>query len=180
MEVPLKVTAHALTLSDAVEAEIREKVAKLETSYGRITSCHIVVGAPVRTAHDKQGLYNVSIDLSVPGAEIVVTRKADPALSVALRDAFHAARRQLEDYGRRQRGDVKTRELLPHAVVKRLFPQDGYGFLETPEGREVYFHQNSVMPPSFAHLAVGTEVRFAEEEGEEGPQASTVHLVGKS
>ena len=180
MEVPLKITAHDITLSEAVETEIREKVAKLESYYTRITSCHVVVGAPVRYPHDKQGLYNVSIDLSVPGAELVVNRKADPDLLVALRDAFNAARRQLEDYVRRQRGAVKTREAPPHARVRRLFPQEGYGFLETPDGREIYFHRNSVIDPGFDHLEIGTEVRFAEEQGEEGPQASTVHIVGKS
>ena len=180
MEVPLKITAHDIPLSDAVETEIREKVAKLESYYGRITSCHVVVGAPVRYSHDKEGLYNVSIDLNVPGTELVVNRKAGPDLLVALRDAFNAARRQLEDYVRRQRGDVKTREVPPHAKVKRLFPREGYGFLETPDGREIYFHRNSVMDPGFEHVEIGTEVRFAEEEGEEGPQASTVHLVGKS
>jgi hypothetical protein len=56
MEVPLKITAYALILFDALEAEIREKVAKLEVSYKRITSCHIVIGTPVRSAPDKPRL----------------------------------------------------------------------------------------------------------------------------
>jgi cold shock CspA family protein len=60
----------------------------------------------------------------------------------------------------------------------RLFPEDGFGFLEAPDGREVYFHRNSVLE-GFETLEVGSEVRFAEEQGIEGPQASTVSLVGK-
>jgi cold shock CspA family protein len=55
-----------------------------------------------------------------------------------------------------------------------LFPAAGYGFLETPGGREIYFNKNSVLEEGFDHLKIGTVVKFAEEEGEKGPQASTV------
>jgi cold shock CspA family protein len=64
--------------------------------------------------------------------------------------------------------------------VSRLFPEAGYGFLETPDGRELYFHRHSVLHPGFDHLALGTEVRFAEELGEKSPQASTVAIVSIS
>ena len=111
--------------------------------------------------------------------ELVVNRQADEDLPVAIRDAFDAMRRRLEDYARHQRGAVKSREATPQARVSKLFHEEGYGFLETPDGREIYFHGNSVLPPGFDHLAVGTEVRFAEEQGAEGPQASTVTIVGK-
>jgi len=59
-----------------------------------------------------------------------------------------------------------------------LFPKQDYGFLETPDGREIYFHRNSVLHPGFDRLEIGTEVRFVEELGQEGPQASTVAIVG--
>jgi cold shock CspA family protein len=62
--------------------------------------------------------------------------------------------------------------------VNRLFPEEGYGFLETPDGREIYFHRHSVLYPGFDRLAIGTEVRFVEEPGEKGPQASTVAIAG--
>jgi ribosomal subunit interface protein len=181
MQTPLQITAHDLTLSEAVETEIREKATKLERYYQRIVSCHVVVGAPVRAAHashSQAGRYHVSIDLTVPGAELVVTRHENPELLVAIRDAFNAAQRQLQAYARRQRGEVKTPETPPHAVVSKLFATEGYGFLETPDGREVYFHRNSVLDPGFDRLEVGTEVRFAEEQGDKGPQASTVAIVG--
>jgi ribosomal subunit interface protein len=180
MQTPLQITAHDMTLSETAEAEIREKAAKLELYYKRVISCHVVVGATVRSSHashSQTGLYNVSIDLTVPGAELVVTRQANEELLVAIRDAFDAARRQLRDYARRQRGDVKTLETPPHAVVSQLFAKEGYGFLETPDGREIYFHSNSVLDPGFDQLEIGTEVRFAEEQGEKGPQASTVAII---
>lgn len=182
MQTPLQITAHDMTLADSVEAEIREKAVKLDRYYHSIISCHVVVGASVRSAHashSQAGLYHVSIDLTVPGAELVVTRHENTDLLVAIRDAFVAARRQLQDYARRQRGETKTPETPPHAVVSKLFAQEGYGFLAAPDGREIYFHCNSVLAPGFDHLEVGTEVRFVEEPGEKGPQASTVSAVGK-
>lgn len=178
MQLPLQITAHAFPLSEALEAEIREKAAKLDTYYDGIMHCRVVVEAPVGH-HRSGGPYNVRIDLTVPGAELVVNRQADEDLPVAIRDAFDAMRRRLEDYVRHQRGAAKTHEATPQARVSKLFRTEGYGFLETPDGREIYFHGNSVLPPGFDHLAVGTEVRFAEEQGREGPQASTVTIVSK-
>ena len=58
-----------------------------------------------------------------------------------------------------------------------MFPEGGYGFIATPEGRELYFHRNSVLEPGFDQLEVGTEVRFDEEMGEQGPQATTVKAI---
>jgi cold shock CspA family protein len=187
--------------SAAVEARIREEAAKLETFYERLMSCRVVVEIP-HHHHQRGNLYHIRVDLGVPGGEIVV--KHEPSLHstiqqideekgakeleaqvphkdiyVAIRDVFKAARRQLQDYARRQRAEVKTRQPAPRARVSKLFPEEGYGFLETPEGLEIYFHKNSVLHGAFDRLEVGIEVSYAEEEGEQGPQASTVKLVGK-
>jgi cold shock CspA family protein len=90
----------------------------------------------------------------------------------AIRDAFNAARRRLEDYVRRQRGEVKFRGEIPRALVSQLFREEGYGFLETPNGREIYFHRDSVLHLGFDRLVIGTNVRFAEEKGERGQLGS--------
>jgi cold shock CspA family protein/ribosome-associated translation inhibitor RaiA len=177
MQLPLQITARDVELSGAAEADIRTKAAGLDVYYDGIMSCRVVVEGPVR--HHHKGPYTVRIDLSVPGAELVVDRQADEDLYVAIRDAFDAARRRLEDYARRQRGDVKTHIPAPHARVSKLFPEQDFGFLETADGGEIYFHRNSVLPPGFDRLEIGTEVRFAEEAGQEGPQASTVAIVGR-
>jgi cold shock CspA family protein len=100
-------------------------------------------------------------------------------IQVALRDAFDSACRQLEDYVRRRRGSVKALETAPHARVSKLFPREGYGFLSTPDGREIYFHRHGVLHGAFDRLEVGTEVSFVEAAGKQGPQASTVKLVGR-
>ncbi|MBI1820524.1 MAG: HPF/RaiA family ribosome-associated protein [Nitrospirae bacterium] len=179
MKIPLQITVHNLSLSEAAEIDIREKAANLDSLYPNITGCRVVVDAPHR--HQQKGvLYNVRIDLTVPGKEFIIRREAHEDVYVSIRDAFDAARRQLEEFDRRQRGVVKTHgEVLPVAQVIRLFPEKGYGFIETHDGREVYFHRNSVSNGNFEHLKVGSDVRFVEELGEKGPQASTVQVLGR-
>jgi cold shock CspA family protein len=98
---------------------------------------------------------------------------------VAIRDVFKAARRRLQDYARKQSGAVKYHEPAPHARVSRLFPEGGYGYLETPDGGEIYFHRNSVLNGGFEKLVIGTEVSFVEETGDKGPQASAVTVIGR-
>jgi cold shock CspA family protein len=93
---------------------------------------------------------------------------------VAIRDVFMAARRKLQDEARLLRGDVKHREGPPHAVVGTLLTEENYGFLETEDGREIYFHRNSVANGGFDRLSVGARVAFSEAEGEKGPQATFV------
>lgn len=207
MEIPLQITFRGMAPSRAIEANIREKAAKLDEFYHHIMSCRVAVEAPHR--HQRKGrAYVVRIDLTVPGAELVVNRApkrmasakllakateaaASPAshepskhgahedVYVAIRDAFNAAGRKLQDYARRQSGAVKVHQPAKVARVSKLFPDDRYGFLETADGREIYFHSNSVLQPGYEVLHIGTEVYFAEENGEKGPQASSVRAVGR-
>jgi cold shock CspA family protein len=199
MILPLQVTFRNMDASDLVEGWIREEAAKLDTFYPRIMSCRVVVERP--NVRRKWGsLYHVRIDLTVPGAEFVVKEQPSLHSSIqhidedktvkhlelkaphkdlrqAIDDAFKAAGRRLQDYARRQRGDVKTHEPAPQARVSKLFREEGYGFLETPGSREIYFHRNSVLEDYFDRLKIGSAVSFTEERGEKGPQASTVRLI---
>jgi ribosomal subunit interface protein len=107
MQTPLQITIRDMEHSDALETHIRDKVAKLEEFSSHITSCRVVVEIPHK--HQHQGKqFNVRIDIGVPGSEIVVNRDHAEDVYVALRDAFDAAKRRLEDYARKIRGDVKT------------------------------------------------------------------------
>jgi cold shock CspA family protein len=74
---------------------------------------------------------------------------------------------------------VKHRESPRVAKVNQLFKEKGYGFLVTPEGQEIYFHKDSVLNRAFGRLRVGTTVIFAEEQGDKGPQASSVRITVK-
>ncbi len=178
VEIPPSITVRNVSLSEAAKSNILKRAKKLDSFYNRITSCRVVVDAPHRH-HSKGMLYNIRIDLTVPGAELVVKREPRKDLYVAIRDAFDAARRQLKDFAFRQRGDVKTHEAAPHGRVSKLFPKQGYGFIESPDGLEIYFHKNSVLNAGFDRMKIGTEVRYVEEPGEHGPQASTVMIIGK-
>ncbi len=199
MIIPVQVTFRNVASTPEVEEKIRVLARKLERFYSPITSCRVLVEAPAR--HRKKGFpFHVRIDLTVPEGEIVVKREptlhareqtmaeerlrkqmeTQPELKhleVAVREAFHAARRRLEDHARRRRADVKTHEPVPEARVTKLFPAEGYGYIETPDGREIYFHANSVLNNRFKSLKLGSKVAFTEEPGEKGPQASTVRLI---
>lgn len=106
MEIPLQISLHGIAQSDALHNAIREKAERLNRYYDHIMSCRVVLELSGR--HKRQGKqFSARIDLKVPGGEIVVTHEHDEDPQIALRDAFDAARRQLEDYARTQRGDVK-------------------------------------------------------------------------
>jgi cold shock CspA family protein len=180
MTIPLQISYRGLDPSDAVSRFIRAKAGRLERFYGRIGGCRVLVEQPHRHHHSGRH-FHVRIDLMVPGGELVVER--EPALrsrhkdvNVAVSDAFRAARRQLEDYVRGFGSRVKPHAKTPHARVERLFPQEGFGFLEDG-GRSIYFHRNSVLHGAFDRLRPGSTVRFCEESGAHGPQASTVELL---
>ncbi len=98
---------------------------------------------------------------------------------VAIRDAFNAARRQLQDYVRSRRGEIKVHDVPPHGTITALHPDQNFGWITTSDGREIYFHRNSVTNADFDRLETGSEVRFNEEDGDEGPKATMVHVVGK-
>jgi cold shock CspA family protein len=100
-------------------------------------------------------------------------------LTFAINDAFKHARRQLQDQVRRAQGQVKHHEGPSIGTVLRIDPSGEFGFLETSDGQEVYFHRNSVLADGFSRLTVGSRLTFAEEPGDKGAQATTVKLLGK-
>jgi ribosomal subunit interface protein len=173
MQLPVQITYRGMPSSAAIEDAVRDRVAKLEQFHPRIMSCRVVIEQPGK--HKRQGKeFVVHVDLKVPGGEVAVNRDHHEDVYVALRDAFDAARRKLEDYAREKRGDVKHHELTQSGKVVRLVAGEGYGFIATPDGRELYFSRENVVTPVFEHLAPGTEVHFIEEMAAEGPQAKRV------
>jgi len=182
MQIPLQITFRDMDPSDAIEKAVREKAEKLE-QFAEIMSCRVVVQMINKHSH-KGTLYQVSIDLTAPGTEIVVSRDhgvdhSHEDVYVAIRDSFDAARRQLQDHHRISHQKVKSHEVPPHGRVSELVTDEGYGRIETADGRLIYFHRNSVLNDEFSKLEIGSEVRFAEVQGEQGPQASSVQRVGK-
>jgi cold shock CspA family protein len=198
MLLPVQVTFRNMEDSGKLEALVEKEAAKLERFYDRITSCRVVVERPQRAQSSK--LYHVRIDLGLPQGELLV--KHTPSLHGTLQDtkteksrheaekvlthktperaileAFREMRRRLQDYARRQSGAIKTLQEPAEAVVTEIFPEEGYGFLEAADGHKIYFNRASVLDGHFDRLRVGVRVRFDEEMGEKGPQASTVKIV---
>lgn len=201
MEIPARITFAGVRPSPALEAYIQERVALLEKFYGRIIGCRVHVRMPHRRQQAGQR-FQVRIDITVPGGEIAVTHA--PTLygalqdlearrvtkeaelgavhrfaRVAVREAFAEAKRRLQAFAERQRGDVKSHEMPGHGEVIDLSPDGMSGFIRSSDGREIYFHRNSVLGNAFGRLREGTRVAFVEEAGDQGPQASTVRLLGK-
>ena len=181
-----------------LETSILKEISVLERFFQRIMSCCVVIEGPRGGRYG--GLYKVRIDLGVPNEKLFVeqspslhgtlkdveapskTKKSEPNrihrdVRRAIHDAFQEMRRRLQDYVRRMRGQTKQHDVKLQAKVIKLFPEMDYGFLETPDGREIYFHRDSVLDTHFDRLRIGSAVHFAGEVGEKGPRATTVKLV---
>jgi ribosomal subunit interface protein len=182
MQVPVQIRFHNMAVSEAIEARVRERVARLERFSHGIISCRVTVEAPHKQPH--RSTVGITIDIGVRGREIVVKRELrhhearDDAYHV-IGVAFDAAERQLEEHARIKRRTVKTHDGPIYARVALLYPEQNYGFIETPGRLNVYFHRVVVEEDAFDRLEVGSEVRYslAEDEGPMGPQASRVRLL---
>lgn len=183
MKLPIQISFHNTDPLPGVEKVIGERAARLDRYCDYVMSCRVVIDMPHK--HHRTGnLYQIRLDITVPGDEIAISREASEHqaakdLTAVITDAFDAADRQLEDYVRRKRKDVKHHEGMSHARVQTIEVGQDFGFLETADGREVYFHKNALMNADFDSLARGTEVAFVEEVGDKGPQATTVRVVGR-
>jgi len=173
MKLPVQITFRDIAKSAAVEAAILERAERLERFSEHIMACKVVVGMIQKHKHQGK-LFNIRVDLTVPGAEIVVNRDKAEDIYVVIRDAFDAVKRKLDEHVRRIRGDVKLHEVEAHGRVARVFAEEGYGFIAKPDGSEFYFHLYNCVHPDFDQLKVGDEVVFLEEMGGDGMQANRV------
>lgn len=180
MESPLEIRYHGLSPSAALSFEIEAYVADLERVCRNVVSARVTIEMTTHR-HRKGNPFRVTIDVHVPGAQLVVSRApmGDRDLSdpyVALRYAFDAMKGEVHEYVEKRRREVKRHDdPLGVGRVARLFLYEGYGFIAANDGREVFFDESAVTDGKFERLGVGSAVRFFEVSGEKGPQASTVH-----
>jgi len=183
METALHIVFERIEPSDFLRRRIEREVAALEKRYGRITACKVSVEGPGHR-HRQGGLYAFRVTLELPGGVHLAASRNPPSAQshedayVALRDVFRALRRQLQSHVRARNEEPKKSFTQPHGVIERLLPEKDCGFVRADDGREIYFHKNAVLGEPFEALRIGAEVRFNEEEGRDGPQASTVHVYG--
>ena len=184
MQEPLQIAFHNMEHSDMIEELVRERAARLDKFTDQIISCRIVIRAPHK---QKTGsTLGISIDIGLPGKKDVhVNREGRVHETRAdahrvVREAFDIAERQIEEHERINRGEIKHHDNLPtYGRIARLNREQDFGFVETAEGVELYFHRSVVEEDAFDDLDVGSEVLYqqASYESPAGPQASVVKRV---
>jgi cold shock CspA family protein len=180
MDQPLEIVFRNMRPSKEIEAEIRMRVAKLEKIFQKVVSCRVAIELPNKR-EKTDDIPNVSVELHVPGKTLVVRREhhakerhQKPNVTTALHDAFEAAALKLKDYKERLQRDVKDHPSPLRARISNLRRDRDFGFLTTSEGKELYFHKNSVMNGAFEMLKDGDVVQYVEGAGDTGPTASKV------
>jgi cold shock CspA family protein/ribosome-associated translation inhibitor RaiA len=184
MQEPLQISFHNMEPSEALERRVREQWAKVERHYDGIIGARIAIEAPHKQPH--KSTLGISITIGVPGRDIVVKREqrlheSDEHATWVINEAFQVAGRQLEEYAQRQRREVKPHEgERAYARIVRLYPDQDYGFIETRENVNIYFHRDVVRDADFDDLKEGSEVLYtlAPDEGAMGPMASSVWTLG--
>ena len=188
MQIAPEIIFHDVDRSPWVENYVLERLARLEKFAEGITSCRVSL-TQEQASHLKGNRYSVMVEVRLPPNHDLAAKKGkmihdmQTQLPALINLAFGAIERQLKKTAELRRGDVKHANLRhdgpPHGIVEKLF-DEGYGFLRAvDDDRQVYFHRNSVLHGDFERLAVGTEVRFTPQDGEQGPQASSVQIVGR-
>lgn len=179
-EANLELSFKGMQPSETIRSKVQENVDKMQARYPDITSWHVHVNGPIGSA----GLFEITLEARVPGAELAVGRKpgdrnAHADALIALRDSFAAMERQLKKRRRQRHGEVKTHEGKPQGQVATLFQDQGYGFITVSDGPEVYFHRNAVLDSGFEDLSVGDTVELSISYGDSarGPQATSVRRI---
>lgn len=176
MQVPLELALRDVTVPPDLEGEVHRHVSKLERIYPRLSSCRVAIDRP-HNRHRTGDAYRVRIDLRIPGRELTVTRRTGATPLSAVQSAFNAAIRRLDGGAEKKRIVPRQPRARPaRGRVTKIEPLGGYGFLESRDGRQIYFDARAVLNDAFQRLTPGTVVKYTEEPGNEGPQASTVSV----
>src|SRR5436190_15141386 len=178
MQVAPEVIFKGIDRSAWVENYVAERLEHLEKFSREITRCHVTLTRE-QSSHRKGNRYSVMVEVRVPKQHDLAVRKQkqirdmQTQLPAVINEAFGAIETQLKRTVARRRRDEKAHNGQPHGMVEKVFADEGYGFIRTPDDdRQFYFHRNSVLHDDFERLVVGVEVRFVPQLGDEGPQAS--------
>ena len=155
--------------------KIEGELAKMQKhTYEQILHARVII---IGTGHHRLGNFEMNVVATVPGRTITVNRQGEFVLPLIV-DAFKALDRRLKDYSEVRQQKVKVHEEFARVgTVAKVFRDEDYGFIETSEGLEVYFHANAVQKGDLERLEPGVEVEFAQEMGEKGPQATWVRVA---
>jgi len=172
----LEIESRNVGMTPRWKSEIESRMADLQRRHEHLIHGRVTL---TKNLHHKK-LANVAealIVVTLPGRQTITARKDDKTFEEAIRTAFNAIAIELRKYReKRGRTEIRTSPSPPfRGVVCKLFPKEGYGFILKEGGGEVYFHKHALQGLTFDELDDGADVAFNIEEGEKGPQASTVH-----
>ncbi len=155
--------------------KIESELAKMQKhTYEQILRARVTI---IGSGRHRLGNFEMNMVATVPGRTITVNRQGEYILPLIV-DAFKALDRRLKDYSEVRQQKVKIHEeVARNGTVAKVFRDEDYGFIETSDGLEVYFHANAVQKGDFDQLTPGMEVEFAQEMGEKGPQATWVRVT---
>jgi cold shock CspA family protein/ribosome-associated translation inhibitor RaiA len=164
---------HANGLAEDDRAEAEGRLYALAEGHADLIDIRVLAR---ETGHHKHADKEVRITCEARGREIVASRSR-PDLGLALNEVLDVFEREVRKMRRRQSDRrVQRPPAPPHlGIVDRIFREEGYGFVLTDAGEQVYFHRNAVHGGlDFDRIAEGDRVGLNLEAGDDGPQATTV------
>lgn len=183
MQSPPNITFRNTDPSPVVDALVRTRIERLERFFDRIVGCDVVIDSPQKKKLHARG-FSVRVNLHVPGQDISVVREvaqgaAQQDLKLAVNRAFAALEKQLKETKRTKAAlEVKHHPPVLHGEVTEIEPDLGWGYLRADDGRTVYFQKDGLEGGNWGDIARGTRLRFHEIEGEKGPYAASVSVIG--
>jgi cold shock CspA family protein len=186
MHIPLEISFHGLSRNESIEQIIRNDAAKLERVCDRLISCRVGIKLDQKSSNTGNP-FRVRIEMRVPpGHNLVVTntsgvKEAAGDLPTTVKNTFKSAHRRLKQLVEKQQGETKSHPQQEiSGIITKIFAEEGYGFLRSLDGDEIYFHRNSIVNDDFDRLKPGTGVSYTAEVGENGLQASSIQVLDKT
>lgn len=171
----LQIDSRNVTMTPRWKTEIESRMADLQAGHEDLVHGRVTL---TKNAHHKksQNVAEALVVVTLPGRHTLTARKEEKTFEEAIRSAFVALGSELKKFrDKRSSKEIRVPPIPLRGVISKLFPLEGYGFLIQDGGGEVYFHKNSVHGMKFEDLEDGAEVLFNVEDGEKGPQATTVN-----
>jgi cold shock CspA family protein/ribosome-associated translation inhibitor RaiA len=182
MQSPANITFRHMQASPEVRQDIETRIADLEKFHHHVVSCNVVVTGP-SNRHEHGQEFHVQLTVQVPGEDIAVSdslgqSEATQDLNLLLHSVFEVADRKLREQARMMGGrEVKHHAEILHGKIDRIFEGEGYGFIKSDDGNDVYFEEDNLTNSSWEKLRVDMKVRFREGDGDKGPYAMNVHVM---
>lgn len=173
----LQIESRNVEMTPAWQTEIEQRMDKLQDEHNEITHARVSL-TKNRHHQNAPNVAEALVVVTLPVRHTISARKAEKTFEEAIRAAFFSIDIELKKF-RDKRGsrEIRVSPVPLRGVICKLFPQAGYGFILQEGGGEVYFHRNAVHEMTFESLEDGTVVSFNLEEGDQGPQATTVNPI---